>query len=144
MSTKTANWRNKLDAARALAKQGAALVYDRVVLLRDVYDDAAFLNDCDRRDASPLEELNDEVADTAMTFVTLQAMLDKFPNREDWEARRLQDMAAEIVVARSKTKSKDAGRLSWKKKYQQLLSEFEALQRKHEILEARLEERRAA
>lgn len=138
-----ANWRKRLEEARELAKQGAALTFDRITILAEIYQDPAFLNDCDRRGVDPIEEINDEVADTAMTFTTLRSMLAEFPRREDWLNRRLQDMAASIIVNRREVDNKKPREAGWKQRFEELQEQYDALERKFELTDAQLSELRA-
>lgn len=90
-------WSQKLAAARVLRGKGAALLYDRLVLLREVFNDAAYRADCATRKINPEDELTDEVADTCAGFVVLMQTLEKFPDRQVWQRKSLAKLVAAVV-----------------------------------------------
>jgi hypothetical protein len=96
MSTK--NWRTKLNLARDLKKRGIQLLFERMTVLAQVHDDPEFRAWCAAENRDLYNELDHDVDDTAATFMTLKAVLDHFPNREDWQTKGLPTMIAEIQV----------------------------------------------
>ena len=139
------NWRTKMKKQRELKAKGAALAYDRIVLLREIHGDDAYLHDCDKRDVEPLDELDSEVGDLASgSYLILCNVLDLYPRRDQWNGS-LQTLIAEVIEEGKKGRkaSKDEEETkhpAWKSAYHELLKKYEALEREYEVTKARLDE----
>ena len=95
-------WKEKLAQVKNLRKRSAGLVYERIVLLVDVYADEEFLADEGLDELSAADRLDEELADVCAGFLELKAVLEFYPNRKQWEGRRLDLIVAEVLEAERK------------------------------------------
>lgn len=94
--------------ARQMQQDATASLYDRLVLLDQIFTDSAFRADngnCD--DPTALEILSDLTSDTALSFAHLRCMLKMFSDRQVWESKRLQQLHNDWKTA-VKNKAADA------------------------------------
>lgn len=134
------NWSQKLAEQRAMRVKGAEMVWERTKLLIAVYEDDEFLAHCEYIEKDPIAVLDEELADTCATFTALRLVLKKFPAKQQWKEKRLDQL---VVATLDDRKNKDTDRETrptWKEKYQELERKYNMLLRQHEILEARFEE----
>lgn len=62
--------------------------FERVTLLVDVFEDRAFRHDMGNLDdAKADDELSKFIPDLPASFLSMRAVLERFPHREDWETR---------------------------------------------------------
>ena len=143
----TITWQDQLEQSREVYKQspssnGAGVVYQRAVKLREVYQSPEFATHCREIQRTPLQVLNDEVGDLCCTFKVLMSVLDAYPKEADWAASRLDILAANAVLA-SRAEQQERvfskPRVSWKAKYLELQLAYEELQTENARLRARYE-----
>jgi len=92
-------WKENLARVKNLRREAAALVYDRVKLLVAVYEDPEFLADEGLDALSAARRLDDELADVCAGFLEMKAVLEFYPERKQWEGRRLDLIVAEVLSA---------------------------------------------
>lgn len=134
-------WSQKLATQRELRSKGAAMIYDRMKILLEVYKDDEFLNHCVELERNAADVLDDEVADTCADFLSLKCAMDYFPEKSQWQKERLDQLVAKSLEMRRK-KDKDTHHAvpSWKERYTELKKKFDALEHDHSILKVRFEE----
>jgi chromosome segregation ATPase len=94
------SWSQKIAQARQLRGDGQRLVYDRVALLCQVFDDQEFRAANALLDDTTAAELLDvEVADTCADFLELRAIFQRFPKRDQWAGKALNVLRAEMIQA---------------------------------------------
>ena len=131
----------KLAQQRELRSQGAAVNYDRAVLLVCVYEDDDFRAECRANESEASEVLDDECGDLCCSFLQIKAVLERFPRKEQWTSQRLQDMLAVVLDEnRRETGERTAPRPSWKQRNEELMAEVERLKRENDVLRWKLEE----
>lgn len=134
-------WELSLREARQLKNKGSAILYQRVVLLKNCYDDAEFRKWCDEQGTNAADYLDDEIADTACQFLTLLAVLMSYPNEADWVKHSIRDLIAEAMAAEkaAKPKADTSERISWKDRCLAAERECERLRAELESLKKTLE-----
>lgn len=150
MKSDNANWKMKLKEQRDLRKQGAEHLHRRVTLLVDIYADQDFLAAVEDEGADPLDRLDAEVEDVAVSFLTLKAVLEAHPNVADWKRFGVRTLIGEVLAAaRKKERTREVP--SWKERAVAAEKELERLQEENErlraevnMLTARIDEMRAA
>ncbi len=90
----TAAWKEKMIEVRSLRKKSAGMIYDRVRLSVEIYDDPGYRADAGEDAVSRLDA---EVGDTCADFLSLRAAYEFYPDRQQWEGRKLQDVVAEVL-----------------------------------------------
>lgn len=121
MAKKT--WSQKLADTRVMKGEGAAIVFDRVTLYQEIFNDADFAADCEDRGVSREKALDEECADLCCGVLVLLEVLRVFPARVDWEKRHLDKMVAEIVEkSRADKGERSTPNKSWKSMYEELAS----------------------
>jgi len=108
----SAAWKKKLFKSRELRGKTAEIVYDRITLLVEIYDDDQFRQDSgDPDDLSAATLLDAEVGDLCADFLELRCVLDSFPNKGDWTDKNLKKLvAAALDGSRTRRKSKKSER----------------------------------
>lgn len=124
------SWKVDLNEARAMRKQGAELLHQRVSLLVKVYNDPAFQAHCAETEVNDLDFVDNELADTAATFLTLKAVLDAYPNAEDWSKHNIRDLIATVIESQKKPSGRQT--MSWKEKCLAAEKECERLRAENE------------
>jgi hypothetical protein len=109
-------WELKMHEARELRKQGAGLLYDRVTLLVDCYDDPAFREWHEQAGTNELDFLDDELSDTACSFMTLRAVLVAFPARDEWITHNIRELIALTIDSERASRQGEGKRMSWKER----------------------------
>jgi len=133
--TSETTWKEKIVTARKLRGKTAAIVYDRIVLLDAVFDDADFRNENDFDDIQAVEHLDAEIGDLAADFLTLRRVLKLSPNKKEWAGRDLRRMIAETLEA-DRESSKSEGPV---KTYRRAtLAELDKALEEKELAETRL------
>lgn len=135
-------WELSLKEARSLKEKGSAILFQRVVLLNQCFDDADFRAWCDTQDTNAADYLDDELSDTACGFLTLRAVLEKYPNEADWIKHNIRDLIADALAAEKATKTDNTNdRISWKeraiaaeKECERLRAEIEAMKKTLEFI----------
>ena len=137
----TSKWESAMSRQRELKRRGAELLYDRVKLLCEVYDDAEFHDWCRENGMSDLEYLDAELSDVACEFMTLKAVFVSHPNVEDWVGGDIRKL---IAAAMEMTKSPNPPRegQSWKARALEAEKEVERLKMEVEKLESTVAELR--
>ena len=91
------SWRTKLKKTRTLKHKGLALIYERVKLYRDIFNDEAFHDACATEGSDPTEKLSLEVADLPCADIGVYfSLLDEFPDKSHWQDTTLERMIATI------------------------------------------------
>ncbi len=97
-------WELVLRNVDELIKQANASLYDRVVMLKQVWDDPEFLafhgSDVDAAD----EHLSSKLGDYAITFFNAIALLKHYPHREAWAAGNLRQMLATALESEQRSR----------------------------------------
>lgn len=107
---KETSWSEKIANARQLRSRGAALNFERIKMLVEVYKDKQFYIDNNFDEPKGLEYLDDEVGDLCASFKTLMAVIDHFPKKSYWGNNRLHRMVAEVMEEqREQSKGSNAG-----------------------------------
>jgi len=132
-------WRLKMRQQRELKSEGMLGLYKRVQLIAEIHRDHDYSDDCASRNVEPLDELDNEVSDTALSAATLMAVIEYFPHEDDWKKGNIQMMAAEVVESQH-APTAARPKKSWKEEALRLKAELERLQRALEIEHARVEE----
>lgn len=90
-----AKWLLRINQARELRKQGAAILFQRVSLLNECYENEDFRAWCAANNHVDLGFLDAELEDVACDFLTLKAVLANYPAETDWKKNNLRNMMAE-------------------------------------------------
>lgn len=107
-------WEVKMHEARELRKKGSELLFDRVSLLADCYEDEDFRSWHEANGTNELDFLDEELSDTAASFLTLLAVLKTYPDRESWVKHNIRDLIAEVIEMDKKPRERTVP--SWKEK----------------------------
>jgi len=117
---KPMKWELKMHEARALRRQGAAILYDRIALLIACYDDLEFMAWHEAAGTNELDFLDEELSDTALTFMSLRSVMESNPNRQDWIKHNIRDLIAITVKAEADAADKEQGpgekRIPWRQR----------------------------
>ena len=90
-------WEIVLRNVDELIKQSNAGLYERVVLLKQVWDDPDFLA-FHKSDVDAAEDhLNQKLGDYGITFFDAAAMLKHFPDRSEWAGASIRDLLAKAL-----------------------------------------------
>lgn len=105
MATKKRNatWSQKMSQTRQMRSEGASLLYDRVKLYEEIYEDDEYRDNCLAREVNPEDELDHECADTCCTFLELLAVMESFPRQSQWTGGHLKVMLAETLAVQSRS-----------------------------------------
>lgn len=143
---KNEKWEMKLASNRNLRKQSSSLLYDRVKLLVDVYNDMEFRRWCSDNHADELDYMDSEIDDTGIGFLTWMAVLEAHPNQEEWLRQNVRVLAAEAMDA-DREKKKAAiledgrkERVEWKARAMTAEAECERLRGEVKALTDRVDE----
>lgn len=134
-------WETKLNEARELRKRGSELLFDRVVLLVDCYEDDAFRAWCSETETNEVDYLDTELNDTAATFMTLKAVLHHYPVRDEWVKHNIRDLIAQVLSeqAEATKRERETAVPTWKERALAAEKEVERLRAKVEQLEESLQ-----
>lgn len=136
------NWRVAMDNQRKLKKKGAEVLYDRVALCIQCYGDDEFREWCDEQGTNEIDYLDDELSDTAASFLTLRAVMEHHPKKDEWVKHNIRDLIA-VVLSEQKKQRKDEGdspKFSWKERAIKAERECEALRMECERLRAEVDQ----
>lgn len=86
------NWKQLLIEAKELMGQSGCAAFDRAVKLAAVYRDPEFTADCDRDRTVPSDRLSEFTNDLCLNFLELLALLEKYPERQQWATGKLRQM----------------------------------------------------
>lgn len=111
----TNKWESSLDRQRMLKRQGIALLYERIKLLIEVYEDAAFRKWCEDSSVIDLDYLDAELSDVAVSFMTLRAVFIQHPNVDDWQGGNIRQMIADVIELQ-KVGRERVNVISWKER----------------------------
>jgi len=129
-----AAYKQKLLKVESLCKKAGGCLFDRMVLLVEVFNDQAFRLDNGNLDDWKLGELLDRyVADAQMEFMQLKALLDYQPNRVVWETGLACNMYAEMMVLKGAKPGDDEPKRT---RHVITQAEFKALQEENKRLVA--------
>lgn len=99
-------WEIVLRNVDELIKQSNAGLYERVVLLQQVWDDPEFLafhkSDVDEAE----DHLNQKLGDYGITFFDAAAMLKHFPDRAEWASSSIRDLLAKALDLESSARTR--------------------------------------
>lgn len=140
--TEKATWAVALEQQRKLRKKGSEMLFDRVKLLVKCYEDQEFRNWVASQETNEYDFLDEELSDTAASFLTLKAVMDEHPKREDWVRHNIRDLIALVLEAEREKKKRDGDhRISWKeralaaeKECERLRAELESTKKSLEIV----------
>jgi hypothetical protein len=96
-------WQPLLEKALALKGQSGKLLYQRVTLLKQVYENQAFLMKMRQEGKNPVDEINPVVDDMPWGFDVLLVLLAKFPREKDWGVVSLREMYRVAVEEHKRT-----------------------------------------
>ena len=96
MSGKLA-WKALIDQYDILVKKSTGLLYDRVTLLKQVYEMPEYLADQRAEGKDPMELINSKLSDTCANFTELLQILKIFPKRQQWEETPLSEMRSVML-----------------------------------------------
>jgi squalene cyclase len=118
MSAKKTKWEVKLHEAREMRKRGAELLFDRVVLLVECYEDEQFRAWCSETETNDVDYLDEELSDTAAAFMTLKAVLHQYPTRDEWVKHNIRVLIAQVLQEQAEATKRDGEekRISWKER----------------------------
>lgn len=106
--TSQRQWKQKMLEARKLRGKTAGIVWQRVKLLVEVFDDQDYRSDNgDLDDMAAAEKLSGELGDVAADFFMLRRVLDRMPLKSDWEGKDLRKMIAEVRELDKKDDNKE-------------------------------------
>lgn len=120
-------WETALDRQRMLKRQGIALLHERIHLLMTVYEDTEFRKWCEENEVIDLDYLDAELADVAVSFMTLRAVAIQHPKVDDWQGGNIRQMIADVLELEKAGRSK-ANVISWKERALAAEKEIERLQ----------------
>lgn len=133
-------WSQKLASARQLREKAGGILYERLMLLKDVASDPDYREDCRVRDVNPEDEMDYEVSDTCASFHVLLLTLERFPERTIWERNLVKQLVAKVIDESQGTgKSYQEKRVSWKARAMEAQKEIERLSRELELAKAKIE-----
>ena len=133
-------WELALREARELRKKGSEILYERVVLLNQCFDDPDFRAWCDEQGTNGADYLDEELSDWAVDFMTLRAVLQSHPSREEWVKHNIRELIAMAIESAKHAKGDDAKpRQSWKARCSELEKECERLRAELASLQKTLE-----
>lgn len=125
--SRTMKWEVTLKKVDALIAASNATLYDRVVLLKEVWDNPDFLA-FHKQDVDKAEEhLNGKLGDYGLTIFDCLSLLKHFPQREKWEGGKLRELLATALDAEDKSRA-SAGAPKAERKGPVARGEFEKLQ----------------
>lgn len=105
---KSQTWQQSLAKAREMRGHAGAALYDRMVLLVNVFEDSDWRLRTGVTDESKwLDMLNEEVSDVFLTFGELRDMLAYAPERAQWTDGRLDKLRAKMIEDRRAAKRKE-------------------------------------
>lgn len=99
-------WEIKMNKQRELKKEGAGLLFDRMQLLIECYNDERFKEWCRDNNDTRVEYLNRELSDIGQEFLHLKTLVDHFPKRDQWTAKSVREMTAAVMVAQQEERRK--------------------------------------
>lgn len=108
-------WETSMQEQRKLKKKGAEMLHQRATLLLDCYNDAEFRQWCYDADTNELDVLDGELEDVVVGFLTLKAVLDKYPCQETWASRNIRELIAEAMESDRRDRGSPK-RISWKER----------------------------
>ena len=115
------------------------MLFDRVVLLVAVYEDASFRAWCADNETVDLDYLDEELRDTAANFHTLKAVLDAHPKQEEWVTHNIRDLIAQVISDQAgEKKERQNPEPTWKERAIAAEKEIVRLSAKIEQLEESL------
>lgn len=135
---KNVKWEMKMNEQRDLRRQGITLLFQRVKLLIEVYNDAAFRGWCEQNKVVELDYLDAELSDVAACFLTLKSVMESYPNESDWQSKNIRELMAEAIESQ-KTDRQGAERISWKERCLAAEKECERLRAENATLRSLLE-----
>jgi hypothetical protein len=123
---------------RELRSKGAEFLHARVLLLTRIYDDPEFRAWCDSSRQNEVEWMDSELSDTGLDFFTLRAVLDAFPDVEQWMAGNIRTMVARVIADQTARRKRDPDtgeeRMSWKERAIMAERECERLRAENQSL----------
>lgn len=130
-------WKKNHIEAGKLRQKGLGFLWERMQRLVAVYQDAAFRAEHDLDDFSAGEWLDKEVSDTCATFLELMAVLEVYPERDQWIAGDLKSMVAQCLAEEAARRRAQSDRQPRKR---MSAEEFRALERERDELRGQIAE----
>lgn len=134
----SAKWELKMGRQRELRKKGAELLFERVQLLVQCYDDPEFRSFCEQNSIVDLDYMDNELEDTAANFLTLRAVYEAYPTALEWKKHNIRDLIAEVLASTKKTRE-PGQKQSWKERALAAEKMCEQLRAEIRILEKTIE-----
>jgi cell division protein FtsB len=107
-TTAQANYKTLLVSARKLKGKTQILLFQRVAILCQVFDDQQFRADCGAADDFAAgAALDSELDDTGFEFLQLRAVIQRFPAAEDWSKSTLATMYAAVLAQSAEARHAD-------------------------------------
>lgn len=135
MATKK-TWRVLMKDQRDMRKKGIALLYERVKLLVAIYEDAEFVAYCADAGFNELDQMDAELSDIGVSFLTLKAVLNQYPRVEEWQGGNIREMIAAVIDSQKTERARQVP--SWKERALAAEKECERLHGEVESLRARI------
>lgn len=138
-----AKWQDRLDSQREMKRRGLKLLYQRVKLLVEIYDDESFHKWCESEGVTDIEFLDSELSDVGMDFMTLRAVFDAYPREAHWINGDIRQMVATVVEQSKEKRKKERGEretISWKDRCLRAEEECERLRGEVEHLTEKVAE----
>ena len=101
-------WELTLKKVDALIAESNGSLYDRAVMLKEVWDDPGFLEFHNRDIDKAEEHLNEKLGDYGVTIFDCISLLKHFPDRMRWTGGKLREMLAAALDAESRMRSDSA------------------------------------
>ena len=95
-------WKALLVRHDKLVKEANCILYDRVTLLKTVYEDPLFKEAQEAAGVNPTKLINEKLTDTCTNFVELLQILRLFPNRRQWQTIGLSEMRQKMLESLQK------------------------------------------
>ena len=120
------SWRVIMEDQRKLKKKGAAMVFDRISLLKQVHDDVSFRSWCDEQQIGIYDYLDTEVDDiNCGGYLSLVRVLSEHPAKHEWTGKSLRTLIAETIKAdHPLTEEQQGNRNDWKGECEKLRKEL--------------------
>lgn len=129
------SWSQKISKARILRSKGAALNFERIAILAEVYRDEEFL--AEHGELEALSLLDEEVADLCADFKTLLSVYERFPRKTDWENKPLQKLVAQVLDEQAQARRQASGEKPPRHRASVSVKQHEETVKEKEIAETR-------
>lgn len=135
------SWRLALDKQRKLRKRGAEVLWERVKLMVQCYEDEEFRSWVFGQGTNPEKFMDEELKDTGWEFSTLSSVFRECPEKEDWLANDFRVLIAQAKAKQRKEREVETDKIKWKaralaaeKECERLRAELDSLKKSLEIV----------